>query len=224
MTHKKSNLLNLFVALFFIAASLSAKAQDWKTEEKFNVLFGLSQPVLCHGFNFEFNYIHKRIIVDFSQGVFLEFKGNALPNELRNQGVDLHMPWTVGFGVGYRITEWLNLRVEPKWHRFEFYYDNEDKYQSNQITSYNTFTLGLGLYGSYQPFKNKNNFLKGLMISPSIRYWPTVNSTLKNNNFTYMNQHTGTSEEIKTYGPGFGLTPFIVNVSIGYSFQIKKKN
>jgi hypothetical protein len=105
MTQKKSNLLNLFVALFFIAAGLSVKAQDWKTEEKFNVLFGLSQPVLCHGFSFELNYIHKRIIVDFPQGVFLEFKGNALPNELRNQGVDLQLPWTVGIGVGYGITE-----------------------------------------------------------------------------------------------------------------------
>src|SRR5450432_396850 len=195
MTRKKSNLLSLLVALFFIASGLSAKAQDWKTAEKFNVLFGLSQPVLCHGFNFEFNYIHKRIIFDFSQGVFLEFKGNALPNELRNQGVDLHMPWTVGFGVGYRISEWLNLRVEPKWHRFEFYYDNENKYQSNQITSYNTFTLGLGLYGSYQPFKKKENLLKGITIAPSIRYWPTVAST-KKNNFTYFNKSTESNQEI----------------------------
>jgi len=210
------------ITIFIVVVCFSAKAQDWKTEKKINVLFGLSQPLLCHGFNIEFNYIYKRMIFDFSTGILLKFEGNTLPNELRNQGVDVHMPWTTGFGIGYRFTEWLNLRVEPKYHRFEFYYDNELKYQSNQITAYNSFTLGLGLYGSYMPFKKKENFLKGIMISPSIRYWPTVASTSGGNNFTYSNKQTGSSEEIKTYGPGIGLTAFIINVSIGYSFKIKK--
>jgi hypothetical protein len=146
-----------------------------------------------------------------------------VPDELKRQDVVVHMPWTTGFGIGYRLTQWLNLRVEPKWHRFEFYYNNQPQYQSNEITSYNTFTLGLGLYGSYQPFKKKENFLKGIMIAPSVRYWPTVHSTLKGDDFTYFNQHTGTNEDIKTYAPGFGLTPLVINISVGYTFQIKKK-
>ncbi len=220
MTQKRSSLLHLTITLFFIAAGVRASAQDWKNEDKINVLFGLSQPLLCHGFNIEANYIHHRLIIDFSQGVSLVFKGSALPAELRKQGVDVRMPWTTGFGIGYRMTEWLNIRVEPKWHRFEFYYENERKYE---ITSYNTFTLGLGLYGCYQPFKKKENFLRGIMIAPSIRYWPTVASTSKGNAFAYPNRHTGATEEIKTYGPGVGLTPLIINVSIGYSFQTKKK-
>ena len=224
MTHIKSHLLSLTVALFFLISDFSASAQDWKTEKKINILFGLSQPLLAHGFNIEGNLIYHRFIFDYSHGVSLDFKDNAVPSELRMQEVALHMPWTTGFGIGYRLKEWLNIRVEPKWHRFEFYYENEIQNQSSEITSYNTFTLGLGVYGSYQPFKKKNNFLKDFMISPSIRYWPTVHSSLKDNNFTYTNQRTGSNEEIKTYGPGFGLTPFIVNVSVGYSFQFKKKN
>jgi hypothetical protein len=162
-------------------------------------------------------------LIDFSTGVLLEFKGGTLPNALKAQGIDLHMPWTTGFGVGYRLTEWLNIRIEPKWHRFEYYYDDESKYQASEITSYNTFTLGLGLYGSYQPFKNKENFLKGIMIAPSIRYWPTIASSLKGNQFTYADQHTGADETIKTYGPGIGLTPLVINVSVGYSFHVKNK-
>jgi hypothetical protein len=50
------------------------------------------------------------------------------------------MPWTTGFGVGYRLKEWLNVRVESKWHRFEFYYDGESKTSVNEIDSFNTFS------------------------------------------------------------------------------------
>ncbi len=224
MAHTKTNLLKTFTTLLLITFAFHVNAQTWKSESKINVLFGLSQPLLAHGFNIEGNFIHDRFIFDYSHGVSLDFKDNAVTSELRTQGIALHMPWTTGFGIGYRLREWLNIRVEPKWHQFEFYYENDPQNKNTEITSYNTFTLGLGLYGSYQPFKKKGNFLKGIMISPSIRYWPTMHSTLSNNNFSYFNKHTETDESIKTYGPGFGLTPLIINISIGYSFQLKKKN
>jgi hypothetical protein len=220
MLPKKSPLGKAVLALLMVAASFTAHAQDWKTEKKVNVLFGGSQ-LLVHGFNYELNYIHKRMIFDFSHGVSLLFKDGTVPAELRRQGVAVHMPWTIGFGVGYRLTEWLNLRVEPKWHRFEFYYENG--MPQRQITSYNTFTLGLGLYGAYRPFKKKENFLKGILIAPSVRYWPKVASTFRDNQFAYNNEHTGTTEIIKTYGPGVGLTPLILNISFGYTFPIKKR-
>jgi hypothetical protein len=199
------------------------QAQNWQAEKRVNVLFGLSQPLFTHGFNIEFNYIHDRLIFDFSQGIGLEFTGNALPVSVMEQNIEVHMPWTTGFGMGYRITEWINVRVEPKWHRFEFNYQNKQQPNSDEITTYNTFTLGLGIYGCYLPFKKKTNDLKGIMISPSIRYWPTIHSTLPGNNFNYYNQATGSIENIKTYGPGIQLSPWIVNISIGYSFQMKNK-
>jgi hypothetical protein len=221
MVHHESFLAKVAIAILIIAAGFNAHAQDWKNEKKINILFGGTQ-LLVHGFNYEFNYVNKRMIFDFSHGVSLLFQDGTVPKELRMQGVAVHMPWTIGVGAGYRITEWLNLRVEPKWHRFEFYYENGQPSQ-NQITAYNTFTLGIGAYGSYQPFKRKDNFLKGIMLAPSIRYWPTVSSTLSNNNFTYANQHTDSNQSIKTYGPGVGLTALILNVSFGYTFQIKEK-
>jgi hypothetical protein len=222
MLHKTTSFA-IVCTLLLLFIGIGARAQDWKAETKVNVLFGLSQPLVTHGFNFEFNYIHKRLIIDFSQGVALEFTSGLVTSDLRRQGVNVHMPWTTGFGVGYRFTSWLNLRAEPKWHRFEFYYANPLKYPTTEITAYNSFTMGLGLYGSFQPFKNKENFLKGILISPSIRYWPTVASTLKSNQFDYYNRHTGKNEEIRTVGPGIGLTPLVINVSIGYSFPTKKK-
>jgi hypothetical protein len=121
------------------------------------------------------------------------------------------------------LKEWINVRIEPKWHRFEFYYDGEAQNSASQITSYNTMSLGIGIYGHYQPFKNKTSFLKGIMIAPSIRFWPTISSTLKDNSFTYLNKNTANIEEIKTLEIGPGFTPFIFNVSIGYSFNVKRK-
>jgi len=220
MLQIKLYLTRTTIAIFITAVSLNANGQDWKTEKKINVLFGLSQIFIANGFNVEGNYIHNRVIFDYSHGVSLDFKGSLVTDELKKQGVAVHMPWTTGFGIGYRFAEWLNVRVEPKWHRFEFFYENEQQNISNEITSYNTFSLGLGIYGSYQPFKKKNNFLKGIMISPSIRYWPTIYSTLKDNKFIYHNKNTGTNEEIKTLDPGIGFTAFVVNISIGYSFKL----
>jgi hypothetical protein len=89
---------------------------------------------------------------------------------MERQGVLIHMPWTTGFGVGYRLKEWLNVRVEPKWHRFEFYYEGDSQISTNETNSYNTFSLGLGLYGNFQPFKKSSSFIKGIMIAPSIRF------------------------------------------------------
>ncbi|MBU3659020.1 MAG: hypothetical protein FGM14_04070 [Flavobacteriales bacterium] len=209
--------------ILVVTAPLHAQSQDWKTEKKVNVVFGLIQPIFAKGFNIEGNYIHNRLIFDYSHGASLDLSGQSVTAEMREEGLAVHMPYTTGFGVGYRLKEWINVRIEPKWHRFEFYYDDEPQNSANQITSYNTMSLGVGIYGHYQPFKNKTTFLKGIMIAPSIRFWPTISSTLKDNSFTYLNKNTGTNEEIKTLDVGPGFTPFIFNVSIGYSFNVKRK-
>ena len=223
MTQLKTHVVKSLILIQILAAGLTGRAQDWKREKRANILFGLAQPALAKGFNIEGNYIHNRFIFDYSHGASLDFSGNLLPNSLKGQQLAIHEPWTTGFGIGYRLKEWINIRVEPKWHKFEFYYDGEPQNNSTLITSYETFTLGLGVYGDYRPFKNKNNCLKGFLIAPSVRFWPTVSSSLKGDKFTYVNKRTGALEEIKTLDAGSGFTPIVFNVSIGYSFQLKKK-
>src|SRR5450432_3031560 len=102
MAHKKTNSLKAFITLLIVTASFNANAQDWKSDKKINVLFGLSQPLLAHGFNIEGNYIHNRFIFDYSHGVSLDFKDNTVSADLKKQGLAVHMPWTTGFGIGYR--------------------------------------------------------------------------------------------------------------------------
>ena len=218
--HTKSIVKATAILLLFIITGVKANAQDWESDKKINVLFGVSQ-ILVSGFNIEGNYINNRLIFDYSHGVSLDFSGNNVTPELKAEGVAVHIPWTTGFGIGYRLAEWINIRVEPKWHRFEFYYDDEHQTMDNQIYAYNTFSLGIGLYGSYLPFKHQKNFLKGIMISPSIRYWPTVSSTL-NRDFTYFNKNTMQNEHIPQLDPGVGFKPFVYNISVGYSFQLNK--
>ena len=67
MKHKTK----LLYVLLLMITGLNLSAQDWHTEKRINVLFGLSQPLVAHGFNVELNYIHDRFIFDFSQGVGL---------------------------------------------------------------------------------------------------------------------------------------------------------
>jgi hypothetical protein len=217
------------VASLFLLFTLNIRAQaqsndqDWRNETQVAILFGLTQPLIASGFNIEGNLIYKRLIFDYSHGASLDFTDDLLTTELQEQGVVVHVPWTTGFGVGYRFTHWLNLRVEPKWHRFEFYYDGDEQNNTNRITAYTTFTLGAGLYAFLQPFRTNTGFLKGITIAPSIRYWPTVSSTLEGDTFRYTNKNTGAVEEIETLDPGAGFTPLVFNISVGYSFRIKKE-
>lgn len=191
-------------------------------ENKVNLLFGLNQ-VLASGFNVEGNVFYKRFAFDYSHGVSLDFAGPALSSEMNEQKLVVHLPYTTGFGLGYRFNEAFNIRIEPKWHRFELYYEGDAQNSSTRIVAYNTFTLGLGAYYNWKPFKQKNNFLNHIMVVPSVRYWPRLSSSLKGDIYTYQNRETGELETHQAMEVGFANTPWIVNISVGYSFSKRKK-
>ena len=210
--------------LFFILLTTAtlifnvAQAQtSQKLTNRVNLLFGLNQP-LVDGFNIEGNIFYKRLAFDYSHGISLNFSNDMLTGNEGSQKLAVHLPYTTGFGIGYRFSEWFNLRAEPKWHRFEIYYEGEQQDAQHRITAYNTFSLGVEAYFNIRPFKNKDNFLKGLIISPSVRYWPRLASSLENDRFTYQNKITGQTETIEAMEVGIANTPWIVNISVGYSF------
>lgn len=213
------NFSKLSIVSILLISFLTINAQETKVlDNQVNLLFGLTQVAL-DGFNVEANYAHKRLIFDYSHGISLNTNNEFLedgPDQL--QGLDIHIPWTTGIGIGYRFNNWLNLRVEPKIHKFELFYNGEIQNEENLIADYTTFTLGLGLYGNFRPFKNKDNFLKGIMIAPNVRYWPRVSSSLDNNTLVYNNQLTDQQEAHTAREIGIGNTPFFFNVSVGYSY------
>lgn len=203
----------------------SARAQEKKAEiqaEKFsdlkvNVLFGMNQ-LLLNGFNSEVNLIYKRFIFDYSHGVSLNLDNAILDPTNRDLGVDVHIPWTTGFGLGYFFNNWFNLRVEPKWHKFELYNMGEDQEKENLLADYTTFSLGIGAYANFQPFKKSENFLKGIMIVPSIRWWPRLSSSLDNNQLEIQSKELNQKVNHDAMEVGISNSPLIVNISVGYSF------
>lgn len=194
------------------------QSQDKELTNRVNLLFGLNQPMVG-GFNVEGNVFYKRLAFDYSHGVSLDFGNDMLTGAEADQGLAVHLPYTTGFGVGYRFTEWFNLRVEPKWHRFEIYYDADAQTEANRVGAYNTFTLGLGAYFNWMPFMDKDNLLRGIMIAPSVRYWPNVSTSIDGDSFDYVNRITNQTETHDAMNIGMANTPLILNVSVGYSIR-----
>jgi hypothetical protein len=183
---------------------------------RFSVLAGLIQPLALGGGNVEINYTTKRMIFDYSHGFSLN---PPSVGDFKTQNVVLKLPITTGFGIGYRINSFLDIRFEPKLHSFEVYYKDEEKTEANKIKDYKTFTLGVGMYYRYFPFRNSNSkFLQGITTNASIRWWQNVGSTLSNDEFSYDNKLTGKKEIQQVANIGFGNTPLVINMAIGYTF------
>ncbi len=192
--------------------------KDFLYSNRFSVLAGLIQPIALKGGNVEVDYFTKKMSFDYSHGFSLDMSGATLTGDAKTQLLAYHLPHSIGFGIGYRITSFLDLRIEPKIHMWEVYYDGETLNTANLIKSYNTYTLGLGLYYRYMPFQKKDNWLQGITTSTSIRWWPNIASTLTENSFTYYNKLTYKNETLQAANIGIAGSQFIFNVSVGYTF------
>lgn len=216
---KKFTSLALVCLLFYVS---QVNAQKETSPKQLAILFGLNQPILFKGFNVEVNLYTNKMVFDYSHGISLEIDGSNVSDKMKNQGLVAHIPFTTGFGVGYRFSKIINLRIEPKLHQYELYYAGDSQTETNKIGSYNTFTLGMGLYFRLLPFEKKANALKGLIIAPSIRYWPNIATSLENDKLTYLNSITQKLETHEALSIGANNSPLVINVSIGYVFQFKK--
>lgn len=210
-------IITLYLLSFFSVAAQN-KSEATNTPYQWSILFGLNQPIVFKGFNAEVNYKTEKWIFDYSHGFNLHVDGSTLDNEYEHQKINFKITNSLGFGVGYRFTKAFNVRFEPKVHFYETYYDGQQETKSNSIANFTTYTLGIGAYYHWQPFENKNSFLKGITIVPSVRYWYQVDSTLDHNEFTYFNTQTNKTETFKAPNIGLANTPLVLNVSVGYSF------
>ena len=213
---KYSTLIILLTVLLSNRMYSQNSEQELKNSVK--LVFGMNQ-LLIDGFNVEANVFYKRLAFDYSHGFSLDFSNSILTGDVKDQKLEVHIPYSTGFGIGYRFNDWFNLRLEPKWHKFEVYYDGDVQNDNNQITSYSTFTLGIGAYFDWKPFKNSKGFLKGITIAPSVRYWPKISSDLDDDKISYFNKKTNKTETHEAMEIGMGNTPFFINVSIGYSID-----
>jgi hypothetical protein len=170
---------------------------------------------VTHRGNVEINYTTKKMMFEYSHGFSLDPSSSG---GYKNQKLSLHLPYSTGIGIGYRINSNLDIRFESKLHSWEVYYMDEEQKAENKIKEYKTYTLGVGIYYRYFPFKNNNsNLLQGITTSTSLRWWQNVGSTLDNNEFSYTNKFSNKMETLKAANIGIGNTPLIFNVAIGYT-------
>lgn len=173
----------------------TTQAQSW------NLVFGLSQVIFLNGGNVEINYVTDKFVFEYSHGFNLDL--NASPNDMaltdmeRQQSLEIYVPYSTGGGVGYRFTKAFNVRIECKQHKFDVTHPSGEK------VSYTTQDLGVGAYYFYNPFKRFN-----FIVVPSIRYWPTINTSLNDDKYTFSNGDVHEAHEFGLFG----------NVSIGWAF------
>lgn len=192
--------------------------EDFAYSNKFSVLAGLIQPMVLKGGNIEVTYFTTKMSFDYSHGFLLNMSGGTIVGDAKEQKLAYHLPYSTGFGIGYRFTSFFDVRVEPKIHSWEVYYDGETQNKTNLIKSYKTYSIGLGAYYRYMPFQKKDNWLQGITTSTSLRWWPNVGSSLTDNQFTYTNKFSNTGKTLKVSNIGIAGSQFLFNVSIGYTF------
>lgn len=217
---KKLLMLSLWVGL---TSSLWAQP-DQQTPKKYevSVLLGTIQPLVLDGGNVEVDLYLMNIVLGYSHGFSLEMtsKRGTTAGIYKDQSLAIHIPFTTGFGIGYRINKYVDVRIEPKLHKFEVYYDGADrKSESDRIITYRTITLGGGAYFRWKPFEKHKGFLNNITTATSIRYWPKISNSLEDGQLQYENRITGNTEVLKPANIGFANSPIILNVAIGYSFK-----
>lgn len=215
----KTNLIILAACIGLNVATAVAQTSPKREllySNRFSILFGLLQPLALKGGNVEVNYFTKRMSFDYSHGFSLD---PPVVGTFKDKKLALHIPYTTGFGVGYRFSSFFDVRFEPKLHSWEVYADTKEQIATNRIAKFQTFTLGLGAYYRYMPFRNSTSqALQGITTNVSVRYWQNVGTTLSNDEFTYADNVTGKKETMKAPNIGLANTPLIINFAIGYTF------
>jgi len=191
---------------FFSVVVLAQTKNDIKSNDhRISVMFGLSQPLLLHGGNIAVTYTTRKLYFEYSHGFSLDMEkgGIGMTSEEKKHFSTIHLPFSTGFGAGYRLTENTNLFWEFKLHSFE-----QTEVANGNVLSYKTFEMGPAI--SHRFFIDRN---KRFFAEPVARYWFTT-AVLDNPNFDHhkilLYDNTGKAYWYKAHE--FGL---FANVSIG---------
>jgi hypothetical protein len=164
---------------------------------------GLTQWILFRGGNVAVEYKVGRFAFEYSHGQGLDLNqasGVGLTSAERDAGAHVRVPWTTGFGVGFRVTEHVHVLVEGKAHRFDV--TSRDR---NAEISYTGFSVGPSVFYSIRLYR-------GVFLEPNVRYWPNVASTLSGHR-ALLRQPDGS---VYVHEPhAFGL---FANANLGWTF------
>jgi len=163
--------------------------------------FGLSQPILTHGFNAAVEVRYRRLVLTYSHGQGLDYTPFESDAE-RNAGAKLALPWTTGGGVGIVLIDELWLLADLKVHHFEV--DTGVDH-----ASYSTVTLGGELGWRFFVWK-------GFNLAFVARYWPNVYSTSGSGVII----HDAKGKPFVDPPAQQGYSGLLANILVGWAFDL----
>jgi hypothetical protein len=185
------------------AAEPPSSTPDTKQHHRVTVLTGLHQPILLKGANLAAAWVlPSGLYLEMSFGFALDY-GRFLSDEDAMRYDHVKSPLTGGIGVGYW---WRGLAValEPKISTFEI------AVRDSEAFDYAVYTLGIGLYYDV-------SLWRGLVLQPTLKYWPTVATSLDNDRREYLD---GSGQRRVHEARQPGRDGLIVGVSLGWSFEL----
>jgi hypothetical protein len=163
--------------------------------------YGLLQPIVMHGLNAALDLRYRRLIMSYSHGAGLDATRFVSARE-KAAGVQLHMPWSTGGGVGMVLIDELWVLADLKVHHFELQTQHEH-------ASYTNVTVGGELGWRYFVWK-------GLNVGLVVRYWPNVHSSAGSG--VRLRDAQGNSFKHKPLEQG--SSGFFGNVLVGWAFDL----
>jgi hypothetical protein len=163
--------------------------------------YGLSQPILAHGFNAAVEVRYKRLVATYSHGQGLDYARFETSQEKAN-AVAVKLPWTTGGGIGVLLIDELWVLADFKVHRF-------DVDTAVDHLSYTTVTLGAELGWRYFIWK-------GFNVALVARYWPNVYSSA-GRGVTLHDQNGRTFVDPPAQQ---GYSGLLANVLVGWAFDL----
>ena len=163
--------------------------------------YGLSQPLLTHGFNAAVDVRYKRLVATYSHGQGLDYARFETDRE-KTAGAAVKLPWTTGGGVGVLLIDELWILADFKVHHFLV--DTAVDH-----LAYSTVTIGAELGWRYFVWK-------GFNVALVARYWPNVYSTSGKGVTLHDQSGTAFLDPPEKQGDA----GFLANVLIGWAFNL----
>jgi hypothetical protein len=163
--------------------------------------YGLSQPILAHGFNAAIDVRWKRLMFTYSHGQGLDYARFETSGE-KAAGAAVKLPWTTGGGVGIVLIDELWILADLKVHHFLV--DTAVDH-----AAYTNVTLGAELGWRYFIWK-------GFNVELVARYWPNVYSTAGKGVILHRPDGTTFLDPPEAQGDA----GFLANVLVGWAFQL----
>jgi hypothetical protein len=163
--------------------------------------YGLSQPILTHGFNAAVDVRYKRLIATYSHGQGLDYARFETDQE-KTAGAAVKLPWTTGGGVGVLLIDELWILADLKVHHFQV--DTAIDH-----LAYTTVTIGVELGWRYFIWK-------GFNVALVARYWPNVYSTSGKGVTLHAQNGTAFLDPPEKQGD----SGFLANVLVGWAFNL----